>query len=148
MIKISLLTGTPWVKSIITSGDLHSDIGQCIDDFVSRYGVEALPVTAYELGDLEEDEVEQYLPINGGEYYIQGICDVTLVTDLDAAKEMVNVGFSDVRREIMVFDKYNDKMIFSILDEDDAYNFYQCNAEKVIHDNLTEILDLMDRLYG
>ena len=84
MLEIHLLTGLAWTKSILVEGTPYDDIGALIDDYYLEHG--DLPVPMYELEDLiegkifktQEDEWEYLdylgvLPINGGEYYIDGI---------------------------------------------------------------------------
>ena len=86
MLRIHFKTGTAWTKSIEVEGHLHSDLLQLIDDYYSNQG--DLPVPMYtieditkwcenDFGEVRGSEVEYYLetmtPINGGEYYIDGI---------------------------------------------------------------------------
>lgn len=89
MIRIHLHTGTAWTKSIDVEGDLHNDLLQLIDDYYSEH--KSLPVPMYTFNDLlnmfTEDDysidenglsicMDEMLPINGGEYYIDGVSSV------------------------------------------------------------------------
>jgi len=83
MIRIHLNTGLVWTKSIDVEGDLRSDLLGLIDDYYRENG--DLPVRLYTIGDLQEiyedeeeleRELENMIPINGGEYYIDGISSV------------------------------------------------------------------------
>ena len=87
MMKIYLLTGTAFTKSIEVSGQEGDDLISLIDEYYEDNG--NLPVPMYtveelwkefeqeEYGEEELDmQLEQMLPINGGEYYIDGISHV------------------------------------------------------------------------
>ena len=76
MLKLNLLTGFSNTKSITVEGTLNSDLIQTINDFVSKNGIEAIPVASYRTEDLEKHELETYIPINGGEYWIEGVSSV------------------------------------------------------------------------
>lgn len=80
MLKIHLRTGTMWLKTIEVEGTKRSDILALIDEYYSEHG--DLPVALYSMEDLrqtyeDEEELEQaleeMLPINGGEFYIDGV---------------------------------------------------------------------------
>ena len=73
-VKIHLLTGTVWTKAIECEGDERSDLLQLIDDYYYEHG--ELPVAMYKTEDLSEEELKTYIPINGGEYWIEGISHV------------------------------------------------------------------------
>lgn len=87
MLEIHLLTGTAWTQSILVEGTKQDDILYLIDEYYLEH--DDLPVPMYTLDDLiegkkfktQEDEW-QYLdslgviPINGGEFYIDGIAHV------------------------------------------------------------------------
>lgn len=82
-LKIYLNTGTAWLESIIVEGTINDDIIELIDDYYSENGT--LPVTLYTLNELQEiytdieeldAELENMIPINGGEYYIEGISHI------------------------------------------------------------------------
>ena len=69
-----------WTKSIEVEGHMGSDLVQLLDDYYNEYG--DLPVQLYTLRELEEvyddeDELniilDEMIPINGGEYWINGI---------------------------------------------------------------------------
>ena len=87
MLEIHLSTGLAWTKSIIVEGTAYDDIAGLVDDYYLEHG--DLPVPIYELDELikgrtfktqeEEWEYLDYLgvlPINGGEYYIDGISHI------------------------------------------------------------------------
>jgi hypothetical protein len=80
MLRIHLQTGLMWTKSIEVEGHMGSDLVQLLDDYYNEYG--DLPVQLYTLRELEEvyddeDELniilDEMIPINGGEYWINGI---------------------------------------------------------------------------
>ena len=84
MLKIHLLTGLAWTKYILVEGTEQDDLLELIDRYYLEHG--NLPVPMYTLDDLiegkkfktQEDEWEyldylEVLPINGGEFYIDGI---------------------------------------------------------------------------
>ena len=85
-IKINLNTGTAWTKSIVVDGRDTDDLLQLIDDYFMEH--RELPVQMWTYWDLVEhftsedysiDEnglsiaLDEMLPINGGEFYIDGI---------------------------------------------------------------------------
>ena len=82
MLKIHLNTGTAWTKSIEVDGSLQDDLLQLIDNYYEEKG--KLPVTTYTMEELyetyEEQELDEVLnamlPINGGEFWIDGISHV------------------------------------------------------------------------
>lgn len=74
MIRINLLTGTAWTKSIEVEGTLQSDIIGLLDDYFYTHGVEGFPVALY--NDVTDDEMDIYIPINGGQYWIEGIASI------------------------------------------------------------------------
>ena len=87
MMKIYLLTGTAFTKPIEVRGQEGDDLISLIDEYYRDKGY--LPVPMYtveelwkefeqeEYGEEELDmQLEQMLPINGGEYYIEGISHV------------------------------------------------------------------------
>lgn len=69
-IRIHLLTGTVWTESIDVDGDVNGDIMGYIDEYYYENG---LPVALYEMSELDDDEIDEMLAINGGEFYIDGI---------------------------------------------------------------------------
>lgn len=72
--KIYLHSGFALCPYIEVEGDGQSDLLQLIDNYVSEGG--DLPVPKYSLDEISEEEAEEYIPINGGEYYIRGIAHV------------------------------------------------------------------------
>lgn len=73
MIRLHLKTGLAWTKSIDLECDIRGDILQALDDYFSEHGKEGFPVKLYELDELDDKELEAYMPINGGEFYIEGV---------------------------------------------------------------------------
>ena len=143
MLKINLMTGTAWTKSIITEGTTNSDLLGCIDEFVSKYGIDNLPVVAYEFSELDEYEQENYIPINGGEWYIEGIASIEEIEEIEGIKESCQVCYNTSRYEISVFNKINNEMIFSLDDENNTFDFYRLhkNESQVLIDNMDIILE-------
>lgn len=84
MMKIYLLTGTAFAESISVRGQEGDDLLTLIDEYYEDIG--SLPVPMYTLEDIREiyDEEEldiqlnQMLPINGGEFYIEGVSHVVV----------------------------------------------------------------------
>lgn len=76
MLKINLFTGIMWTKSITVDANKGDDLIQALDDFVQKQGIESLPVATYTVDELDPCELETYVPINGGECYIEGIASV------------------------------------------------------------------------
>ena len=82
MIRIHLQTGTAWTKSIEVDGSLQDDLIQLIDDYYEENG--DLPVKLFTMEELMEiydkdkldEELEQMIPINGGEFWIDGVSHV------------------------------------------------------------------------
>ena len=87
MLEIFLETGTPWLESIIVEGREEDDLLELIEEYYLETG--DLPVPMYTLDEVikgrtfrnQEEEWEYLddlglLPINGGEYYIDGIAYV------------------------------------------------------------------------
>ena len=87
MLRIYLITGTAIAKYIEVTGQEGDDLISLIDEYYQDKG--NLPVPMYtveelwkefeqeEYGEEELDmQLEQMLPINGGEYYIDGISHV------------------------------------------------------------------------
>lgn len=81
MLKINLNTGLAWTKSIMVDGSLNDDLLALIDEYYSENG--ELPVRMYTMDEINEiyehdendidDALENMIPINGGEYWIDGI---------------------------------------------------------------------------
>ena len=84
MMKIYLLTGTAFTKPIEVTGQEGDDLISLIDEYYEDKG--NLPVPMYTLEELREEygeeeldmQLEQMLPINGGEYYIDGVSHVVI----------------------------------------------------------------------
>lgn len=87
MLEIHLMTGTVWTKSIIVEGIPDDDILELIDGYYLENN--DLPVPMYTIDELLEGETfktqdDQWeyidglemLPINGGQFYIDGIAHV------------------------------------------------------------------------
>lgn len=87
MLKIHFHTGIAWTNYILVEGTSQDDLLELIDEYYLEHG--DLPVPMYTLDELLEGESfktqeEQWeylenleiLPINGGEYYIEGISHV------------------------------------------------------------------------
>jgi len=82
MIRIHLQTGTAWTKTIEVDGSLQDDLIQLIDDYYEENG--DLPVKLFTMEELmeiyDEDEIDEELetmiPINGGEFWIDGVSHV------------------------------------------------------------------------
>lgn len=87
MLRIHLLTGTAWTKEIEVEGDKYDDLLELIDEY---YEVEEeLPVPMYNMTELEEMygddldmELETMLPINGGEFWINGVSHIEEVEEV------------------------------------------------------------------
>lgn len=76
-LRIHLLTGLAWTKHIdIKDATMQDDIMACIDGYYSEMG--ELPVPMYDMieDDLNEEDMEQMIPINGGEFWIEGIAHI------------------------------------------------------------------------
>lgn len=82
MIRIHLQTGTAWTKAIEVDGSLQDDLVQLIDGYYEENG--DLPVKLFTMEELMEiydedeidDELENMIPINGGEFWIDGVSHV------------------------------------------------------------------------
>ena len=82
MIRIHLQTGTAWTKAIEVDGGLQDDLIQLIDDYYEENG--DLPVKLFTMEELMEiydedeldEELETMIPINGGEFWIDGVSHV------------------------------------------------------------------------
>ena len=82
MIRIHLHTGTAWTKAIEVDGGLQDDLIQLIDNYYEETG--DLPVQMFTMEELMEiydedelgEELEQMIPINGGEFWIDGVSHV------------------------------------------------------------------------
>lgn len=82
MIRIHLQTGAAWTKAIEVDGSLQDDLVQLIDNYYEETG--DLPVQMFTMVELmkiyDEDELdgelETMIPINGGEFWIDGVSHV------------------------------------------------------------------------
>ena len=82
MLKIHLNTGTAWTKSIEVDGSLQDDLIQLIDNYYEEAG--DLPVQMFTMEELMkiydkdelDSELENMIPINGGEFWIDGVSHV------------------------------------------------------------------------
>lgn len=82
MIRIHLQTGTAWTKAIEVDGNLQDDLVQLIDGYYEENG--DFPVQMFTMEELmeiyDEDEIdselENMVPINGGEFWIDGVSHV------------------------------------------------------------------------
>ena len=82
MIRIHLHTGTAWTKTIEVDGSLQDDLVQLIDNYYEETG--DLPVQMFTMEELMEiynedeldEELETMIPINGGEFWIDGVSHV------------------------------------------------------------------------
>lgn len=82
MIRIHLQTGTAWTKTIEVDGSLQDDLLQLIDNYYEETG--DLPVQMLTMEELMEiydeneidGELETMIPINGGEFWIDGVSHV------------------------------------------------------------------------
>jgi hypothetical protein len=72
--KIHLLTGTAFTQTIEVECNEGADLIQVIDGYYEEHG--ELPVAMYKTEDLTEEEMETYIPINGGQFWIEGISHV------------------------------------------------------------------------
>ena len=67
--------GTAWVRGIFFPNESeNSDLLSLLDDAYDKFW-NNFPTTLYELdeltqGDLESEELENYMPLNGGEKYV------------------------------------------------------------------------------
>lgn len=81
MLKIHLLTGTAWTKEIEVEGSKQDDLVDLIDEYYDNVG--SLPVSMYSMTELMEEfgddldmQLETMIPVNGGEFWIEGISHV------------------------------------------------------------------------
>ena len=78
MLRIHFSTGTAWTKIIEVEGQLHNDLLVLIEEYVMEHEEEFIKYDYNELLEEHTDEEinELYLPINGGEYYINTIVNI------------------------------------------------------------------------
>lgn len=73
---LHLLTGTAWTRELTL--EVHNcDILTALDNFVSEHGIGALGVPYFTASELESYEIDNYIPINGGQYFIEGISHIS-----------------------------------------------------------------------
>jgi len=135
--RINLLTGTWQTSPIIVEGDEYSDLLQLIDDYYMEHG-KKLPVAMYDYSELSEDELESYIPINGGEVYIEGISSIDLddkETEVDYPPdefEIVDIFGKDDEDEEDFFELRDDqKESFKIVE----YDMSKWNVDKPVTSN-------------
>lgn len=90
MIRIHLMTGTAFTESIDVEGNLHDDLIELLDEYYNDHG--EFPVAMYhpldDLEELSEEEMEEMIPINGGEYYLEGIAHVEEIEEEVESEEI------------------------------------------------------------
>lgn len=76
MMKIFLETGTAFLEVIEVKGSKYDDLLGLIDEYYEENG--DLPVNMYTYDELDflDVDIDEYLGINGGEFYIEGISHV------------------------------------------------------------------------
>lgn len=85
MLRVHLLTGLAWTAPIVLDCDIRGDLMKAIDDYYHEHGKDGFPVRLYELHELDGEDVNDYIPINGGQYWIQGISHVEVLEKEAAA---------------------------------------------------------------
>jgi len=72
MIKIYFTGSGFYVPTVVVDNEINDDLIAILDELHERC---ELPVPLYTLEELEEegDDLDNYIPINGGEYYIDMI---------------------------------------------------------------------------
>jgi hypothetical protein len=76
MLRLNLISGTAWTNFIIVNCDENGDLIKALDDYYEEFSVEGFPVPLYKAEELSDEDLDTYIPINGGEYYIEGISSV------------------------------------------------------------------------
>ena len=81
MLKIFFSTGTAWIKMIEVEGSPKDDLLRLIEEYVMEHEDEFAKYDFLELfkNYSEEEIAEQYLSINGGQYYIDRIEAIEVV---------------------------------------------------------------------
>ena len=75
-IIIWLQTGTAWLQGIFFEDETkRSDLLGLLDEAYSEMK-DDFPVALYDLSEIDEDERENFIPLNGGEKYIEGVAYV------------------------------------------------------------------------
>jgi len=77
MLKLGFMTGTAWLKEVIVEGSINDDLMAIIEEHVQSHKedfrtYEYEEALQYSNGDELLMDAE-YMPINGGEYYIDMI---------------------------------------------------------------------------
>jgi len=72
---LHLLTGTAFTRDLTLEVE-NCDILTALDDYVSEHGIGALGVPYFTACELDSYELESYTPINGGEYWIEGVSHI------------------------------------------------------------------------
>ena len=73
-LRIELLTGGYQTATITVEGTIQDDILYLLEEYFQQYGC---PVATYTLQEIEEYGLtETAVPINGGEYYIEGVSHI------------------------------------------------------------------------
>lgn len=78
MLKICFNTGSAWVNCFEVEGSLYDDLLRIVEELVEN-NIEDFAKYQYDelLEDFTEEEIDElYLPINGGEFYIDSIAYV------------------------------------------------------------------------
>lgn len=75
--RIDFIVATSRVKSIYVDGDEYSNIRQLINNYYNENG--DLPVTLYKTEELTDKQLETFIPINGGEFWIEGISNIEMM---------------------------------------------------------------------
>lgn len=90
MLKVHLYTGTAFTTQILLPIDINGDIIGAIDEFYYTVGAENFPVRLYRPEEFVENDVDTFIAINGGEYYMEGIAYVEEVPEWDTGQGVLN----------------------------------------------------------
>jgi hypothetical protein len=65
-----------WICKDLTEIEYNdkNSLIQMVNDYYEKY--KELYITMYKIEDLTEEEMETYIPINGGQYWIEGISHI------------------------------------------------------------------------
>jgi hypothetical protein len=116
MLKINLLTGTAWTRPIFTNGRKGDDLIALIDQYYEQY---SLPVALYDVveDNLTDEDLDEMIPINGGEYWIEGvshveeICGVRMLKDIPAAT--LGIRFDVAKGDVYSVALVDDKLVIN-----------------------------------
>lgn len=77
-LRIAFNTGLAWVKTIEVEGTMQDDLLGLIEEYIEENPQELRRYTYEELMEIYEDEeeVDRFIPINGGEFYIDWVENV------------------------------------------------------------------------